>query len=171
MFRRFHIKEFRSFVRPKKNRPNDVRRNLKNKKENHRVENVPHIPKLNQNTFFIVLMNFKQLCFVLQTYSPDTVLKGLPLLYWTLKKPECVALLLQQGANPDIRCHVAEDLNVSPLYAVQNGLRISKRREKSELVRELLEWHGATAIRYSDFCVVNIQPRAKIQPRTNEIML
>ena len=34
-----------------------------------------------------------------------------------------------------------------------------------------LEWHGATAIRYSDFCVVNIQPRAKIQPRTNEIML
>lgn len=35
----------------------------------------------------------------------------------------------------------------------------------------ILEWHGATAIRYSDFCVVNIQPRAKIQPRTNEIML
>jgi len=35
--------------------------------------------------------------------SPDTVLKGLPLLYWTLKKPECVALLLNQGTNPNIR--------------------------------------------------------------------
>lgn len=27
----------------------DVRRNLENKKENHRVENVPHIQKLNQH--------------------------------------------------------------------------------------------------------------------------
>ncbi len=114
-------------------------------------------------------MKFKQLCSVLKNYPPDTVLKGLPLLYWALKKPECVALLLNKGANPNIRCPVKEDLHVSPLYAVENCLRISKRHEKSELVRELLEWYGASAIRYSDFCIVDIRPRAK--PLPNEIIL
>ena len=115
-------------------------------------------------------MKFKQLCSVLKTYSPDTVLKGFPLLYWSLKKPECVALLLNQGANPDISCPIEEDLHVSPLYVVENGLRVSKRHDKSELVRELLEWHGASAIRYSDFCVVDIKPRTN-EPCTNEIIL
>ena len=114
-------------------------------------------------------MNFEQLCLILRTYSPNTLLQGLPLLYWVLKMPECVALLLNEGANPDIRCPVEEDLHVSPLYAVENGLRISKRLEKSELVREILEYYGASAIRYSDFCVVEIQPRTK--PLPNEIIL
>mgnify|MGYP001466182989 CR=1 FL=1 len=110
-------------------------------------------------------MKFKQLCTVLQTYSPDALYQGLPLLFWALKKPKCVALLLKYGANPDISCSVDEDLHVSPLYIVQNGLRTSKNMLKSELVREILQWHGASAIRYSDFCVV------EIKARTNEIIL
>jgi hypothetical protein len=115
-------------------------------------------------------MKFRHLCSTLKTHHPDTVLKGFPLLYWALKNPECVALLLNKGANPNVRCPVAEDLNVSPLYVVENGLRISKRYEKSELVRELLEWYGASAIRYSDFCIVEIKPRVK-PPLINEIIL
>jgi len=114
-------------------------------------------------------MKFKQLCSVLKNYPPDTVLQGFPLLYWALKKPECVALLLNNGANPNICCPVKEDLYVSPLYIVENGLRTSRRRYKKKLVRELLEWYGAEAIRYSDFCIVDIRPRAKTLP--NEIIL
>lgn len=110
-------------------------------------------------------MKCKQLRTVLKTYSPDALHQGLPLLYWALKKPECVALLLNHGANPDISCLINEELQVSPLYAVQYGLRASKRRVKSELVRELLELYGASAIRYSDFCVV------EIQQSTNELIL
>lgn len=115
-------------------------------------------------------MKFKQLCSTLKKYSPDTVLKGLPLLYWALKKPECVALLLNQGANPDISCPINENLVVSPLYVVKNGLRISKHSDKNELVCELLEYYGASAIRYSDFCIVEIKPRVK-PPLINEIIL
>ena len=110
-------------------------------------------------------MKFNNLCSILKTHSPDAVYRGLPLLYWALKKPDCVALLLKEGANPDISCSIDDDLCVSPLYVVENGLRTSRRRYKRQLVHEILELYGASAIRYSDFCVLDVRPYS------NEIIL
>jgi|TARA_B110000858_G_scaffold197922_1_gene261542 hypothetical protein len=107
-------------------------------------------------------MKFKQLCFILQTQSPDTILEGMPLIYWVLKKPECIALLLNNGANPNICCHVHEDLSATPLYLVSHGLRVSKRMSKRNLVQEILEWWGAESTRYSDFYIVDIAARNEI---------
>jgi len=101
-------------------------------------------------------MKFKRLWSVLQSHSPDTLLDGLPLLYWALKKPKCVALLLRVGANPDIHCRVDNDLCVSPLYSVEFHLRAAKSKAKQKIVCDILKYYGAHSIRYSDFCVVDI---------------
>jgi hypothetical protein len=106
-------------------------------------------------------MKLTHLCTTLKSQSPDTLLKGLPLLFWALRRPECVALLLQSGADPDIRCNIKEDLCVSPLYTLEYNLRTFKDQVIKEVVAELLELYGASAIRYSDFCVVDIHSRQK----------
>ena len=101
-------------------------------------------------------MKLKQLFTTLKYHSPDTLQKELPLLYWGLRSPECVALLLQSGADPDIRCNINEDLCVSPLYILEYNLRTFKNQMKKEVVSDLLQYYGAKSIRYSDFCVVDI---------------
>jgi len=106
-------------------------------------------------------MKLTHLCTTLKSQSPDTLLKGLPLLFWALRSPECVALLLQSGADPDIRCNIEEELCVSPLYILEYNLRTFKNQVKKEVVTELLELYDASAIRYSDFCVVDIHSRQK----------
>jgi len=116
-------------------------------------------------------MKLAHLCTTLKSYPPNTLVKDLPLLYWALRRPECVALLLQYGADPNIRCNINEDLCVSPLYTLKYNLRTFKNQMKKEVVSDLLQYYDAKSIRYSDFCVVDIDQRLHNERDIREIVL
>ena len=98
-----------------------------------------------------------RLAHLLSESSPNAHWHGKPLLFWALKKPKHVATLLEHGANPNIKCWLADDLCVSPLYAVKKNLRSPKNPMKKEIVQDILVFCGARALRYSDFHVIDIK--------------
>lgn len=93
----------------------------------------------------------------MRTQSPNASISGKPLLFWALTNPEYVAVLLRRGANPNIRCWISEDTCVSPLYALLCRVRTPKVHKQRELVKDMLKFSGARALRYSDFHVIDIK--------------
>jgi len=56
---------------------------------------------------------------ILRTNSPDTIVNGKPLLFWTLDKPKLVHLLLDTDANPNIDFEIEPGISVTPLFVTK----------------------------------------------------
>ena len=96
-------------------------------------------------------MKVRKIRKILRTYSPNVLVDGKPLLFWTLKYPKCVALLLVHGADPNIKMKLADDYHVTPLYFLN---KIKKPRRETVW---LLEKYGGEYTRYSDYITINIK--------------
>ena len=94
---------------------------------------------------------------LLSSNSPHAHWRNKPLLFWALKDPDHVAVLLEHGANPNIKCWLDPDLCVSPLYAVTRNMRRPKDPDMKKLVQDILKFCGARAVRYSDFHIIDIK--------------
>lgn len=89
--------------------------------------------------------------------DPNASRRGKPLMFWALKHPTCVVELLARGADPNIRCHINDELCVSPLYALTHGLRMPREPGRANMVKKMLLYFGGRAVRFSDYCVIDIK--------------
>lgn len=102
-------------------------------------------------------MKLKQLKLFLKYNQIDMRIRGQPLIFWTLKYPQCLYLMLERGADPNVRLEFGPDVSVTPLYYVRKTKNMRKvKRSHKKQTTQLLREYGGEYIRYSDYTAIDI---------------